>query len=128
MILLPLNDRRRTLRMYRAFNYILICIRNLNLSTNSNTLSNSYLKQIVPPPPTYTPQTPGGRLHTSLPRTCGLKLEGNGSFLDIQEDEWSTSIWVYCVRVYTYMAGFYRSYPHTGVFSEDLHPYIYMSP
>ena len=37
----------------------------------------------------------GGRLHTFLPRTCWLKLEGNGSFLDLEGGKRSTAIWVY---------------------------------
>ena len=41
------------------------------------------------------PPTPGGRLHTILPRMCGLKFEGNGSFLDQEGGKRSPAIWVY---------------------------------
>ena len=36
----------------------------------------------------------GGRLHLTLPRMCGLKLEGNGYFVSPKWRDWRTLIWV----------------------------------
>ena len=46
------------------------------------------------------PRGGGGGLHNILPWMCGLKLEGNGSFLDLEGGKQSTgtSIWVYFRR------------------------------
>ena len=49
--------------------------------------------------------TPGGRLHTILPQVCGLKSEGNGSFLDLEGGKRCPAIW----RVYTCMGVFIES-------------------